>query len=52
MLLDLIIPELNGVRLCQRLRSHGFKMPVLFLTACETISDKITGLDAGAGLIF
>lgn len=48
MLLDLMLPELDGVRLCQRLRSHGYKMPVLLLTACDTISDKITGLDAGA----
>lgn len=48
MLLDVMLPELDGVRLCQRLRSHGFKMPVLLLTACDTISDKIAGLDAGA----
>lgn len=48
MVLDVMLPELDGVRLCQRLRSHGYSMPVLFLSACDTIADKITGLDAGA----
>ena len=48
MLLDLMVPELNGVSLCQRLRSHGYSMPVLMLTACDTVTDKINGLDAGA----
>jgi DNA-binding response OmpR family regulator len=48
MLLDLMLPELDGVSLCQRLRSHGYNMPVLMLTACDTITDKINGLDAGA----
>ncbi|NJO43159.1 MAG: response regulator transcription factor [Cyanobacteria bacterium CRU_2_1] len=48
MLLDIMLPELDGVELCHRLRSHGYSMPVLMLTACDTVSDKITGLDAGA----
>lgn len=48
MLLDLMVPELDGVSLCQRLRSHGYSMPVLMLTACDTVTDKINGLDAGA----
>jgi DNA-binding response OmpR family regulator len=48
MLLDVMLPELDGVTLCQRLRSHGYLMPVLLLTACDTVTDKITGLDAGA----
>ncbi len=48
MLLDLMLPKLDGVSLCKKLRSHGYKMPVLLLTACDTISDKINGLDAGA----
>lgn len=48
MLLDLMLPELDGMSLCQRLRSHGYNMPVLMLTACDTITDKINGLDAGA----
>ncbi|MGA9382103.1 MAG: response regulator transcription factor [Phormidium sp.] len=48
MLLDLMLPELDGMSLCQRLRSHGYSMPVLMLTACDTVTDKINGLDAGA----
>lgn len=48
MLLDLMLPELDGVSLCQRLRSHGYNMPVLMLTACDTVTDKINSLDAGA----
>lgn len=48
MLLDVMLPELDGIGLCQRLRSHGYSLPVLMLTACDTVTDKITGLDAGA----
>lgn len=48
MLLDVMLPEIDGITLCQRLRSHGYQMPVLMITARDTISDKITGLDAGA----
>ena len=48
MVLDVMLPELDGVSLCQRLRSHGYRMPVLLLTACDTVTDKISGLDAGA----
>lgn len=48
MLLDVMLPELDGFRLCQRLRSHGYTIPILMITACDTVRDKITGLDAGA----
>lgn len=48
MLLDVMLPEIDGFTLCQRLRSHGYQMPVLMITARDTISDKITGLDVGA----
>lgn len=48
MVLDVMLPELDGVSLCHRLRSHGYTMPVLMLTACDTVSGKINGLDAGA----
>jgi DNA-binding response OmpR family regulator len=48
LLLDVMLPELDGIGLCQRLRSHGYSLPVLMLTACDTVTDKITGLDAGA----
>jgi DNA-binding response OmpR family regulator len=48
LLLDLMLPELDGIGLCQRLRAHGYKLPVLMLTACDTIEDEINGLDVGA----
>jgi DNA-binding response OmpR family regulator len=46
--LDMMIPKLNGVDLCQRLRSHGHSIPILMVTARDTPTDKVTGLDAGA----
>ncbi len=48
LLLDVMLPELDGISLCQRLRSHGYKLPILMLTACDTIDDEINGLDIGA----
>jgi len=47
-LLDMMLPKLDGVGLCQRLRSHGYGIPILMLTARDTTTDKVTGLDAGA----
>lgn len=46
--LDVIMPKLNGIDLCQRLRSHQYQMPVLMITARDTSTDKVIGLDAGA----
>lgn len=47
-LLDITLPKLNGIRLCQQLRDRNYSLPVLMLTARDTIEDKIIGLDAGA----
>lgn len=47
-LMDMLLPKLNGVHLCQRLRFHGYSIPILMLTALDTTTDKIAGLDAGA----
>ena len=47
-LLDVMLPKLDGIRLCQRLRSHGYSVPVLMITARDTSTDKVLGLDAGA----
>lgn len=47
-ILDVMLPKLDGVSLCQRLRSRGNSTPVLLLTACSSGSDKVVGLDAGA----
>jgi DNA-binding response OmpR family regulator len=48
LLLDVMLPELDGISFCQQLRSHGYQMPILMVTARDTVSDKISGLDAGA----
>jgi len=47
-LLDVMLPKLDGISLCKRLRSHGIETPVLMLTARDTSMDKVTGLDVGA----
>ncbi|MGF1588406.1 MAG: response regulator [Pleurocapsa sp.] len=47
-LLDIILPKLNGIEFCQRLRSVGNQTPVLLLTAENSNSKKVIGLDAGA----
>ncbi|MGC9525004.1 MAG: response regulator [Limnospira sp.] len=47
-LLDIILPKLDGISLCQRLRSRGCQYPILLLTAKDSSSDRVLGLDAGA----
>ena len=47
-LLDLMLPRLDGISLCKRLRSAGCNAYLLMLTARDTTSDKVVGLDAGA----
>jgi diguanylate cyclase (GGDEF)-like protein len=47
-LLDVVLPKLNGITLCQRLRSQGNQTPVLLLTAQDASTSKVLGLDAGA----
>ncbi len=46
--LDVTLPKLDGIGFAQRLRSHHYSLPVLMLTARDTLLDKIAGLDAGA----
>ncbi|MBW4520281.1 MAG: response regulator [Scytolyngbya sp. HA4215-MV1] len=46
--LDVNLPKLNGIRLCQKLRQAGYSEPILLLTAKGESSDKVIGLDAGA----
>lgn len=48
LLLDVMLPKLDGISLCHRLRSHGYSPPILLITACDTSTDKVKGLDAGA----
>ncbi|MEO0489576.1 MAG: response regulator transcription factor [Cyanobacteria bacterium P01_A01_bin.123] len=46
--LDVMLPKINGIHLCQRLRDAGKRVPILMLTARDTNLDKVVGLDAGA----
>ena len=48
LLLDLMLPGLNGLELCQTLRAEGHQVPVLMLTALSNTQDKVSGLRLGA----
>ncbi|MEL6402303.1 MAG: response regulator [Cyanobacteria bacterium J06607_6] len=47
-MLDVMLPKLDGLQFCQKLRDHAYHMPVLLLTALDSSTQKIAGLDAGA----
>ncbi len=47
-ILDIIMPLIDGISLCQKLRQQGSQMPILLLTGCDTQLNKVSGLDAGA----
>ncbi len=47
-ILDVMLPDLDGMALCRHLRREGQAMPILMLTARDAISDRVDGLDAGA----
>jgi two-component system OmpR family response regulator len=46
--LDLMLPGVDGVEVCRRLRADGVWSPVLMLTARDAVEDRVAGLDAGA----
>lgn len=48
LLLDVLIPKMDGITLCGELRSRGYHNPILLLTALDTSTDRVIGLDAGA----
>jgi OmpR-family two-component system manganese-sensing response regulator len=48
LILDWMLPQLSGIQICQQLRDRGDLTPVLFLTAKDTLDDRVLGLDAGA----
>ncbi|BAZ51564.1 multi-component transcriptional regulator [Nostoc sp. NIES-4103] len=48
MVLDIMLPKLDGISLCQRFRTEGYTTPILLLTAQDTSTAKVKGLDAGA----
>ena len=47
-ILDVLMPGLDGLEVCKRLRRAGSRLPVLMLTARDEVEDRVAGLDAGA----
>lgn len=47
-LLDVMLPKLDGISLCRQIRASGRQMPILLLTGCDSSHEKAIGLDAGA----
>ncbi|GAA4938478.1 response regulator transcription factor [Actinoplanes utahensis] len=48
LILDVSMPRMDGLETCRRLRAGGVLMPVLMLTARDSVGDRVAGLDAGA----
>ncbi|RPJ22420.1 MAG: DNA-binding response regulator [Planctomycetaceae bacterium] len=46
--LDVLLPEMDGFAVCRKLRQRDIRTPVLMLTALDAVDDRVTGLDAGA----
>ena len=46
-LLDIKLPRMDGLRVCEALRRRGVDIPILMLTARDTLEDKLSGFDAG-----
>ena len=48
LLLDVMLPEVDGFQICEQVRLTNMKVPIIFLTAKDTAMDRITGLKKGA----
>ena len=48
MILDILLPEIDGLTVCREIRKMGSRVPILMLTARDAIDDRVAGLDAGA----
>ncbi|ABK75202.1 response regulator transcription factor [Mycolicibacterium smegmatis] len=48
LILDVMMPRLDGLEVCRQLRSTGDDLPILVLTARDSVSERVAGLDAGA----
>ena len=48
LIVDILLPKLDGLALCRRFRSNGGRTPILLLTAQDSVQDKVAGLDSGA----
>jgi DNA-binding response OmpR family regulator len=47
-ILDIGLPDISGLEVARRMRARGLAVPILMLTARDTVGDRVTGLDAGA----
>ncbi|ULT55269.1 response regulator transcription factor [Neobacillus drentensis] len=47
-LLDLLLPELNGMEVCRRIRQSNKTIPIIMITARDSVLDRVSGLDSGA----
>ena len=47
-ILDILMPKMDGLEVCHRLRREGHRLPVLMLTARDEVENRVSGLDAGA----
>jgi DNA-binding response OmpR family regulator len=47
-ILDILLPEMDGLNVCRQLRRRGMRTPILILTARDAVDDRVAGLDAGA----
>ncbi|MBI4687142.1 MAG: response regulator transcription factor [Nitrospirae bacterium] len=47
-ILDVMLPDINGIELCKKIREHNIKSPIMMLTAVDELRSKVKGLDSGA----
>ncbi len=47
-ILDILLPGMSGIQVCHAIREHGDRVPILMLTALDSVDQRIAGLDAGA----
>jgi DNA-binding response OmpR family regulator len=47
-ILDIMLPGINGIELCRKIRQKGIQTPIMMLTARDSVGDKVLGLDSGA----